>query len=154
MLRNTDDAFDLAQDVYLKAFAQIDKFDGRSAIATWLYRIAVNEALQFLRRVNIARERLQQMGVAATVEPHGNGADARLDVEGSLATVAPTDRALLLLRYQEGLDYRSIADALGCAEGTVASRLNRARERLRVLLKGGYGNREGTTSPMHPKGSG
>ncbi|RME38752.1 MAG: sigma-70 family RNA polymerase sigma factor, partial [Planctomycetota bacterium] len=50
MTGNADDAFDLAQETYLRAFTEIGKFDGRSNVATWLYRIAVNEALQCLRR--------------------------------------------------------------------------------------------------------
>ena len=55
MTGSKDDAFDLSQETYLKAFSQIEKFEGRSSIATWLYRIAVNEALQFLRRAETKR---------------------------------------------------------------------------------------------------
>jgi RNA polymerase sigma-70 factor (ECF subfamily) len=60
-------------------------------------------------------------------------------MEEALAELPSDDRALLLLRYQEELDYRDIAEVLECAEGTVASRLNRARERLRGILRRSYG---------------
>ncbi len=75
----------------------------------------------------------------------------RIDVKDALESLAATDRAMLLLRYQEGLDYRSMAEVLGCAEGTIASRLNRARQRLRDLLAGGYETREGSNRAEHPK---
>ena len=60
MTRNADDAFDVAQDTYVRAFTRIEQFDGRSSLATWLHRIAVNEALQLLRR----RKNEQHHGVA------------------------------------------------------------------------------------------
>ena len=59
---------------------------------------------------------------------------------------------MLLLRYQEGLDYRAIAEVVGCAEGTVASRLNRARERMRGILQKSYGHPEATDVGVHPNG--
>ena len=69
-----------------------------------------------------------------------------------MAALDPGDRLLLLLRYQEGLDYRTIAEVAQCAEGTVASGLNRARRRLRGLLDAGYGPGEETGAARHPRG--
>jgi len=65
----------------------------------------------------------------------------------------PSDRAILPLRYQEGLDYRAIAEVLECAEGTVASRLNRVRDRLRENLRKRYDLREESDPTVHPKSS-
>ncbi len=150
MTASPDDAFDLAQETYLKAFTQLGRFDGRSSLATWLYRVAVNEALQFLRRAKQTRVKLQELAAEDCAASENGRTTARLDVNNALAMLPPNDRAMLLLRYQEGLNYRSIAATIGCAEGTVASRLNRARERLRNLLQNSY-EWEGSDSPMHPK---
>ncbi len=151
MTASPDDALDLAQETYLKAFTRIGQFDGRSSVATWLYRVAVNEALQFHRGAGQTRVKMQKLA-----PQNGTGSDIerstiRLDVNTGLAALAPNDRAILLLRYQEGLDYRAIAQVVGCADGTVASRLNRAREALRGILRKSYGEGEETGPGEHPK---
>ena len=138
MTGNPDDAFDLAQETYLKAFTRIDQFDGRASLATWLYRIAVNEALQFLRRAKRTRVKTQEIATERHPEPDADQSMVRLDIQGALATLSLNDRAMLLLRYQEGLDYRAIAEVMDCAAGTVASRLNRARHGLRDILQKSY----------------
>lgn len=134
MTRSTETAEDLAQETYLKAFSAIRTFNERSAVQTWLYRIAVNEALQWLRRKRPATLDPEVISVRADPRNNGEAAATRLDVEGALDALDPMDRAILLLRYQEGLDYRAIAEIAGIAMGTVASRLSRARNRLRELL--------------------
>ncbi len=138
MTASPDDAFDLAQETYLKAFTRISQFDGRSSVATWLYRVAVNEALQFLRRARRTRGKLQQIVPKNGTESDFEHSMIRLDINDAVAALAPNDRAMLLLRYQEGLDYRAIAEVVGCATGTVASRLNRARRRVRGILQESY----------------
>ncbi len=137
MTGNKDDASDLSQETYLKGFTQIAKFDGRSSIATWFYRIAVNEALQFLRRAKTKRLKLESLTEDQKTCPVDTTA-IQLDVHNALAQVDSSDRAILLLRYQDGLDYRTIAEIIDCAEGTVASRLSRARDRLRTILQESY----------------
>ena len=161
MTGNPDDALDLAQETYLRAFAQMHRFDGRSALGTWLYRIAVNQALQ-RRRSEATRAGPRAMPVQgrawSAFDGHApcqglatDASDARLDVADALAALSPDDRAILLLRYQTGLDYRTIAEVTGCPAGTVASRLNRARGRVRSLLGKSYAPREETTSAQHQK---
>lgn len=149
MTHSADIAEDLAQETYLKAFSAIATFDERSAVNTWLYRIAVNEALQWLRRKTPVL--LDPEVAAARPDPRNNGHDsgAHLDIESALAALDPMDRAMLLLRYQEGLDYRAIAEVTEIAMGTVASRLNRARERLRELLRDFAPEREETPAEVH-----
>ena len=166
LTRNEQDAFDLAQETYLRAFTKLEEFGGRSSFATWVYRIAVNEALQFLRRENrgqgkkpsnpepdakAARVRLPDLPLDQGLESGSEEQTiSRLDLTEALDDLTPMDRSILLLRYQEGLDYRAIADITGCPEGTVASRLNRARSRLREKLAGGYAQREGIATQAHP----
>ena len=163
MTGNHDDAFDLAQEAYVKGFEQIEKFDGRSAIATWFYRIAVNEALQFFRRGKREQRKREQLAGTAAQSPEARNPGSvdrstmKMDVADALAAVEPDDRAILLLRYQEGLDYDALAKVLDCPAGTIASRLNRARRRIREKLEKDYGNDEETVDMRHQnigKGSG
>lgn len=151
MTGDPDDAFDLTQDTFYKGFTRIEQFDGQSSFATWLYRIAVNEAMGHRRRSRTLRRKIETLISSARFEDEDAGAAGRrLDIEAALARLSPEDRAILLLRYQEGLDYRTIAEATGVAEGTVASRLNRARDRIRALLTKGYGPVEEKLVAAHP----
>ena len=155
MTGNAEDAFDVAQNTYIKAFTAIEQFDGRSNIDTWLYRIAVNEALQFFRRGKREQRKREQLAgtVAQSPESRNPGSVERstmkMDVAAALEDVEPDDRAILLLRYQEGLDYGALAEVLGCPAGTIASRLNRARRRIREKLEKDYGNDEETVGTRH-----
>lgn len=149
MTRNPDAAFDLAQDAYLRAFSRIGQFNGDSSLGTWLYRIAVNEALQFMRRRGTLPPLSEASPLEASTPSEGERIATRMDVNAALDGLDTSDRTILILRYQEGLDYREIADMLDCAAGTVASRLNRARDRLRQVLGGGYGTSEEMAEARH-----
>lgn len=149
--RSPEDAFDLAQETYVRAFTRIGQFDGKSSFYTWLCRIAINEALQLLRHQEVAGAHRESLAAGSNDGSNNDGLDAKIDVEGALALLPPVDRAILLLRYQEGLDYETIAQVTDCAIGTIASRLNRARQRMRELLKGGYDSTEEKPPAEHPK---
>ncbi len=147
---NHDDAFDLVQETYIRAFTRANQFDGRSSFETWLTRIAINQALQNKRRVSLGERTIAAMnGRNKSPAPHPPH-DQKIDVDDALALLPEAERALLVLRYQEGLDYAAIADVTGCPPGTVASRLNRARERVRELLKESYAPREENPYAVHP----
>jgi RNA polymerase sigma-70 factor (ECF subfamily) len=147
LTRRPDDALDCMQNTFLWAFKRIGQFDGRAALSTWLYRIAVNEALLLARRSAGARAAQDRFAR----QPAGNGQPTpglRLDVAHALDRLSAEDQLVLLLRYDQSLDYRTIGEVLGVPGGTVASRLNRARERLRALLSA-YGTEE-TDGAAHP----
>lgn len=150
MTGNRDDAFDVAQNVYLRAFEQIHRFQGRSSLFTWLYRIAVNEALQFLKRRNRTKARGTDAALDARPDPDVDARTTRWDINEALAALNPQDMAILLLRYHEERDYREIGRIIGCPPGTVGSRLNRARKRLRERLGKSYDLGEAATCPEHP----
>ena len=147
--RNPDRAFDLAQDTYVRAFTRMHQFDGRASLATWLYRIAVNEALQFARREATADAKLGELPHPDDMESENGHVAAQIDVAEALAALSAEDRTILLLRYQDGLDYAAISDITGCPPGTVASRLIRAREKMRNLLNKDYGVREESDPAEH-----
>lgn len=149
MTQNREAALDLTQDTYLRAFSRISQFNGESTLTTWLYRIAVNEALQFLRRTKPLQQGQWREGEVSEGD-EGERTDARLDLDEALGGMNAEDQAILLLRYQEGLDYRAIAKVLDCPAGTVASRLSRARQALRGLLGDDYETGEESRPATHP----
>ena len=134
MTRDREAAFDVTQETFVRAFRKIDSFDGRAVIGTWLYRIATNEALQFLRKRETERRHLRIVAQERAGSGKSEVPADYSDIEAALAALSEHDRAVLVLRYQEGLSYDEIAVALDCAAGTVASRLNRARSRVRAIL--------------------
>lgn len=148
LLGDRDEALDLSQDVFIRVFRTIGQFRGQSALRTWIYRIAVNQARnrhRFWRR----RRRSDQVSLDAHVEAHGEfrcGAEVgpdRILAQKELATrlqdaldALPFDqRTAVVLREIDGLSYDEIAFSLGVAVGTVKSRLTRARQTLRVGLR-------------------
>lgn len=128
------DAEDVTQQVFLHVYQKMDRFEGRSHFKTWLYRVATNEALQFLRKQG--RHKTETLGF----EPAGNARSVerreqqRELLEKALQGIEPELRSIFLLREKEDLSYREIAGALDIPEGTVGSRLNRARRELRCVL--------------------
>lgn len=138
------DAEDLAQDTFLKAFGAIGRFDGRSALFTWLYRIAVNTA----RDWNDHRRRRPAVPLHGPegllhepADPGGPPDEAavrreeRAAVRRALQRLPEPFRTTLVLREMEGLSYEAIAEALDVSIGTVESRIFRARCKLRALLE-------------------
>ena len=148
MLGNREDAEDIAQETFLRAFAAIGRFQPRAKFSTWLLTIAKNLTLNFIRN-----ERRRIRGVDAVgssdetvpvidLAPSGNpGPDsvalqnerARY-VRGALKELSDTHRTIIVLRDFEGMTYEEIAEIMGCRKGTVKSRLSRAREQLKEVL--------------------
>lgn len=147
---NADDAFDATQNAFLRAFQNFKSYDGRASLGTWIHRIAVNEALQLLRRRGVEHRHAPRMarGIEAPQGPEKEFDPAVLDA--AIVRLSDEHRVLLLLRYQAELSYREIAAVLELPEGTIASRLNRARGELRVLLERA-GEREDSRTTPHPR---
>jgi RNA polymerase sigma-70 factor (ECF subfamily) len=148
MVRNEADAWDLAQDTFLKAWKALPRFEGQAAFSTWIYRIAHNTTLDWLRSRKIEgtsefNEAVEShVAAGATTTPHGEGRpDDRLAqselghrIHHALAAISPEHRAVILLREVEGRSYEEIAELVGCSLGTVMSRLFYARKNLQSLL--------------------
>ena len=128
------DADDLTQHVFLTMFRKLDQFNGKSKLETWLYRLATNEALQHLRRSK-RRATARLVVEPTTNDPDRIGASEEAELlETVMSRLEPELRAVVLLKEQRGLSYQEIAVAVGIPEGTVGSRLNRARKELRQEL--------------------
>jgi len=126
---------DLVHDVFLLARSKISQFHGAAALDTWLYRIALNRFIDDRRRLRALPLEAERIFDPAARD----AATAELDVRDALARLASDEQTVLKLRFEEGLDYISIAKATGMRPGTVSSRLHRARVRLGELLGSGYG---------------
>jgi RNA polymerase sigma-70 factor, ECF subfamily len=126
---------DALQEAYVKAYRSLPSFRGDSSLGTWLYRIAYNACLDELKRtravvdLDSVRDRAH-----ADLDPI-EALSARHALAGALDALPLEDRAAVLLVDANGFDYRDAAKVLGVPEGTVASRLNRARAALRQTLR-------------------
>lgn len=128
------DAADLTQQTFLHVFRKIDQFAGHSKLETWIYRLAVNEALQHLRSRRRRRWQPLLHEPAGRYQRHTQRREQREVLEMALAKLEPELRSIFLLREVEELSYREIAEAVDIPEGTVGSRLNRARRELQQHL--------------------
>ena len=151
MTGNSEDAADLTQEAFLNAWRGLSKFGGQSSFSTWLYRLASNACIDFLRREK-RRSALSMTLESKDEEDHQadlpderwsperelERKESRQALQAGLAALSPEHREVLLLRETEGLSYQEIARCLGLEDGTVKSRIARARMSLReFLLKSG-----------------
>ncbi len=135
ILSDAADAEDVAQEAFLRAFESLKKFRGESGFFTWLYRIAVNEALRARKRRNFAP--LEAVPEAESPRPELPDEDgpSLAALERLLGRLSDEFRSIVVLRDIEGLSYQDIAETLEIPMGTVESRLFRARRELRELWK-------------------
>jgi RNA polymerase sigma-70 factor, ECF subfamily len=129
---------DALQEAYVKAFRALPRFRGHARLGTWLYRIVYNACLDELKRPSHRRD-VPYEDVGASAAPWADPGDVvarRGDLGDALARLAPEERAAVLLVDAQGFDYREASRILDVPEGTVASRLSRARASLRAALGG------------------
>ena len=129
-----EDAIDVTQQAFLQVFRKINQFAGRSQIATWVYRVSVNEALQHLRKSKRSKIQILEQEPMDRSPSCQESIEHRDLLEQALELLVPELKAAFLLREMEGLAYSDIAVALDIPEGTVGSRLNRARRELKQQL--------------------
>lgn len=148
MLRDPLDAEDILQETFVKAYRHLPEFDGRSSLSTWLYRIATNEALMFLRRrrfgqvsiddptlgEDLEAEPLQIIDWCCIPEMELMSDEARRTMQQAFDALPESLRVVFLLRDIEGLSTREVSQVLQLSEEAVKTRLSRARLRLRGLL--------------------
>jgi RNA polymerase sigma-70 factor (ECF subfamily) len=155
LVHNEQDAWDLAQDGFLKAWKSLDRFRFQSSFYTWLYRIMTNVAIDWLRKKQIQAGQefddsiaLQDLEPGSDLAPKSTplpieklaGKEIRQRIDAAIAKLSPEHRAVILLKEVEDLQYHEIAESVGCSIGTVMSRLFYARKKLQVMLKDVYEN--------------
>jgi RNA polymerase sigma-70 factor, ECF subfamily len=149
VMRDADDARDVCQEALLRAWRGMATFTGEAQFFTWVYRIVVNLCVDHLRRRRFecvsldeaveAEERLDAVELAnwrGAADPARAAADRELRarIDAALDRLPVHHRTVLILREVEGLSYKEIAGVVGCAVGTVMSRLFHARRRMQKLL--------------------
>lgn len=151
MIHNEADAWDLAQDTFVKAWKALPRFEARSNFYTWLYRIAHNVTYDWLRKRRVRGDgtefddniRVESIEAAAPTAPRpvtrpdedAEKSELRRRIEAAINKLSEDHRDVILLKEIDGLKYQEIADRVGCSIGTVMSRLFYARKRLQTLLK-------------------
>ena len=139
MCGNMHVAEDAAQETFIQAWLRLPSYRQKSSLRNWLYRIAVNTAIDMLRKekriLPNAVEDLHLMDAQAGPEAMFIGGEQTELVQGAISTLPDASRAVLVLREYEGLSYKEIADTLDIPVGTVMSRLNYARKLLKEKLE-------------------
>jgi RNA polymerase sigma-70 factor (ECF subfamily) len=150
MLRNREDALDIVQETFTKAYQSLDRFKGDAAFYTWVYRIAYNLCVDQQRRaakqpqLSLDADESGQAPVGTIPDgprpdqPFDRARDAEIGrrVQQAIRELTPDHRAVILLRELEGLSYEEISQVLECPKGTVMSRLHYARRQLQARLRG------------------
>lgn len=157
MIRNDADAWDLSQDVFIKAWKALPSFENRSLFSTWLFRITHNVVYDWVRKRKIEssgelndeifnRDRidLSAKTAPALIESPDealSNSELRIKIGAALEKISPEHREVVILKDVQGLSYKEIADVMECTLGTVMSRLFYARQKLQTLLKDEYESR-------------
>lgn len=165
MTGDPEDAADMTQESFLKAWRNLESFQGNSAFSTWLYRLASNTCLDHLRSVkrkpqlslvmedeNGETQALDVPDSAPSPEEQVIALDEQSRLNDALQALEEDQRQILILRAVNGLSYTEIAEALHLKEGTVKSRLARAREQLRKKLQQNGNNSPAPTSKKQKGG--
>jgi RNA polymerase sigma-70 factor (ECF subfamily) len=143
MVSSREDAEDIVQETFVEALKGIGSFDGRSSLMTWLTRILFRRAGRVWKKNRRARSVIPLEAASESPRLHDRpvsmsataDVDHKLDLAAVLPTLAPEHRQILLLREMQGMSYAEIASTLRVPQGTVESRLHRARRELRDRLK-------------------
>ena len=156
MVHNEQDAWDLAQDSFVKAWKSITRFRGQSSFYTWIYRIVTNVTIDWLRKKQVKGTgaefddsiELKSIEPGSRTVPKADAlpfqqmeqGEIRERIDAAIKQLSPEHRAVILMKEIEGMQYHEIAESLECSIGTVMSRLFYARKKLQSLLRDVYEN--------------
>jgi RNA polymerase sigma-70 factor (ECF subfamily) len=144
VVRQREDALEILQDVFVKVFKTINRFEGKSRFYTFLYRMTMNAAIDHLRKVKrIPRTVVEEEGGIQLSDEPEKGPDRMLlrkeleeKVKEAMEKLPADQKMAIVLREIEGLSYQEMAESMGCSVGTVMSRLHYGRKKMQELLKG------------------
>src|SRR5215469_457640 len=164
ILRQREDVEDVVQQVFLKVFVSIKRFDLRSAFSTWLYKITVNECWDYLRKkkvrplvyeADLSEEQVSRLDGIVSADRPVSGASEQAEVkemlEWMLDKLPEHDRQLLILKEMEGFSVQELAEIIGLNVNTVKVRLFRARSRLMDVYR--RRSNPGAVAKAHSAGS-
>lgn len=133
ILPNREDAMDVCQDVFLKAYQSLSKLEDPSRFAPWLYRIAHNEAYSLLRKVRPEGE-MPELATGGRSGSRMLPVEVTVAVEAAMARLSPEQREAVVLKVYQGFKFEEMAEILGCPPSTVKSRLYTALDLLKTTL--------------------
>ncbi|MCL2681852.1 MAG: sigma-70 family RNA polymerase sigma factor [Bacteroidales bacterium] len=140
MVIDHDDTDDLTQATFIKVFENINEFEGKSKLSTWIYRIAVNEALNFLRHkrrklfvpiVDVER----QLSNKIDTDFNFNGDEIEKKLQKAILTLPEKQRLVFNMRYYENIKYEEMSDILGTSVGALKASYHIAEEKIEKILK-------------------
>lgn len=140
MTKNTSEAEDLTQEIFVHLLHKIGSFRGESQFSTWLYRVATNHVLMHFRRSSRRRDKFPDMPLESNVTSGLQVLD-RIAIDDALAKLPSGSRSVFLKFDIEGYKHEEIAGILGCSVGNSKSQLHKARRKLRKLLSRGTNSR-------------
>lgn len=142
-----EDADDVVQNTFIKAWTKMEEFRGDSKVGTWLHRIAVNEALDFLRRKKKhSNNTSEPQALSAAASMHGSSADAYFDgdeierlLREAIETLPEAQRVTFIMKYYDNMQYSEMSKILGTSEGGLKANYHHAVEKIKhyVLSVGG-----------------
>lgn len=152
MAANQDDAEDMTQEIMIKIFRSLGSFKGNSKFSTWIYRVAVNTCLDELKK------KKNKKHLSLDAEISGDDGESQIEIKddspspeklaeqnelrdmvaSAVKLLSDEHRAVIVLRDIRGMSYSEIAEILGCSDGTVKSRISRARAQLKMILEKEY----------------
>ena len=157
MIHNEADAWDLSQEVFIKAWHALPRFEARARFSTWIYRIAHNAVYDWnrKRRIESAGELDDNLFNSEQIDPASNTtpstaaapddsltqSELRGKIERALAKLSDEHRQVVVLKDAQGLSYKEISSIMGTSLGTVMSRLHYARQKLQTMLQDEYAAR-------------
>lgn len=157
MAGNADDAADMTQEIMIKLFKNISSFSGNSKFSTWVYRVATNTCLDELKKLkrhkNLSIDKdietdegefsYEVEDTSPVPEQLAEQKELKTIVASAIGMLSPDHKAVLVLRDIQGFSYDEIARIVGCSEGTVKSRISRARAQLKIIIENNF-NIDGT----------
>ena len=133
-----DDANDVLQNTFLKAWNAFDSFHGESKVSTWLSRIAINESLDFLRRNNhptISTEDEPSISLTLLADPYFDGTEVEAMLQEAIAKLPDVQRTVFLLRYYEEMKFSEISQRLNTSEGALKASYHIAVKKIAEFFK-------------------
>lgn len=134
-----EDADDVLQETLVKAWGNLDNFEGKSKFSTWLYRIAVNEAIDFLRRARntVTLDSPEANGVAHQLmaDEYFDGDEAQARLQQAIASLPDIQRGVFTMRYYDDMKYSEISIILGASEGSLKASYHIAAKKIRQIIE-------------------
>jgi len=137
MAGSADEGEDLLQEIFLQAYRKLGSFNGNSSVGTWLYRLALNHCLDFVRSKQAKMGKITDtLDAETSVQPSAKRETpiARIDLQRAIERLPAGCREAFVLHDVEGFDHREVGEMLGIAEGTSKSQVFKARMKLRAML--------------------